>query len=238
MDIIDKNIRDNIIENINQGKYKTDGKLPSDNELALKYGVPRIKIRKIYERLEDMGYIYSLQGRGRFFKGKSEHIELVLSGNESFSKKLKSKGYDLVTKNIFCERIPFNRKIYNELKVERNIAVYRIGRLRFVGGEPIAIHISYLADSVFPNIYEEGKKITSVFEYYESKGFSNYISGKNLLSLGYPIFKEGEYLQCGELVPLLKLETNCIDEKKNIVLEYTEILYRGDKFKYEINLNK
>lgn len=236
MDIIDKGIRDNIVEDINQGKYKKNGKLPSDNFLAEKYGVSRIKIRRIYEMLEDMGYIYSLQGRGRFFKGKSEHIELVLSGNESFSKKLKSKGYDLVTKNIFCERIPYNKKVYTELKVERDIPIYRIGRLRIVGGEPIAIHISYLPSSIFPNIYEEGEGITSVFDYYESKGFGNYISKKNLLSLGYPIFKESEYLQCGELVPVLKLETNCIDEKRNIILEYTEILYRGDKFKYEINL--
>lgn len=33
----------------------------------------------------------------------------------------------------------------------------------------------------------------------------------------------------------MKLESNCIDKKTKVVLEYSQTMYRGDKFKYEIN---
>lgn len=84
---IERIIMSNMLLSFDEGKYEDGCKLPSDNELAEKYNVPRMKIRHIYKRLESMGYVYSLQGRGRFFKGKRENIKLVLSGRESFSKK-------------------------------------------------------------------------------------------------------------------------------------------------------
>ena len=230
---IENIIMDNIIININEGRYKPDAKLPSDNELSDKYGVPRIKIRHVYERLESMGYIYSLQGRGRFLKNRSGNIELVLSGNESFSKKIREQGYDLESKNIFCERVPYNEKIYAELRAVKKEEIYRIGRLRIVGGEAIAIHISYVLKSVFPNIYEDGKNITSMFDYYNKNGFSSYSTEKSFLSIAYPTSKERGYLDCGDLVPVLRVETNCRGGDGTI-LEYTEIMYRGDRFKYKI----
>lgn len=231
---IENIMMDNMILDIKEGRYKPDNKLPSDNELSQKYGVSRIKVRQVYERLESMGYIYSLQGRGRFLKAKNNEIELILSGNESFSKKINELGYKLVSKNIFCERIPYNEKIYKELIAKKDDEVYRIGRLRIVDGEPIAIHISYVCNKVFSNIFKDGRDITSMFKYYKENGFKSYISKQSVLSIDYPTSKERAYLGCGELVPLLKLETNCIDQEQNIVLEYTEIMYRGDKFKYKI----
>lgn len=231
---IESKIMDELLLRINEGKYIVNDKLPSDNELSEKYSVPRIKIRRVYERLEQMGYVYSLQGRGRFVKNRNENIALVLSGNESFTKKISEQGYDLESKNIFCEKIKYNERIYREMSADKEDEIYKIGRLRIVNGEPIAIHISYVSKKTFEFIDEEGKNIKSMFEYYRNKGFTKYLTEKSALLISYPTSEERNYLKCGELVPVVKLETNCKDEEKGIVLEYTEILYRGDRFKYEI----
>lgn len=233
--VTESKIMDDIILDINEGRYEVDEKLPSANELADKYKVSRIKIRQVYDRLESMGYVYLLQGRGCYLKKRDEHINLVLSGKESFSKKMKESGYTLESKNIICERIPYNKYIYNELKAKREDEIYKIGRLRIINGEPTAIHISYINKKIFPNIYEDGKNITSIFEYYKEHGYVDYITEKSILSITYPTLKERSYLNCGELVPLMKLESNCIDKKTKVVLEYSQTMYRGDKFKYEIN---
>ena len=218
--VTESKIMDDIILDINEGRYEVDEKLPSANELADKYKVSRIKIRQVYDRLESMGYVYLLQGRGCYLKKRDEHINLVLSGKESFSKKMKESGYTLESKNIICER---------------EDEIYKIGRLRIINGEPTAIHISYINKKFFPNIYEDGKNITSIFEYYKEHGYVDYITEKSILSITYPTLKERSYLNCGELVPLMKLESNCIDKKTKVVLEYSQTMYRGDKFKYEIN---
>lgn len=225
---------DNLLLDIRENKYKFDEKLPSDNELAEKYGVPRIKVRNVYKRLEQMGYIYSLQGRGRFLKKRGNSIELILSGNESFSKKLKRSGVNLETINICTERVPYNYGIWGELKVPKNTPVYKIGRLRCVDNEPLAIHFSYVSQELFKDISVEGKYITSMFDYYKKKGFFNYSAEKSILEVLYPTSKERKLLNCGELVPLIKLKSNCKDRDSDLILEYTEIVYRGDKFTYKL----
>lgn len=73
-----------------------------------------------------------------------------------------------------------------------------------------------------------------MFDYYKKKGFINYSTEKSMLEVLYPTSKERKLLDCGELVPLLKLKSNCKDEDTDIILEYTEIIYRGDKFIYKI----
>lgn len=225
---------DNLLLDIRENKYKFDEKLPSDNELAEKYNVPRIKVRNIYKKLEQMGYIYSLQGRGRFLKERVSSIELILSGNESFSKKLKRSGVNLDTINICAERVPYNKGIWSELHASKNTPVYKIGRLRCVNKEPLAIHFSYVSQELFNDISAEGREITSMFDYYNKKGFKNYGTGRSILEVLYPTSIERKLLNCGELVPLIKLKSNCKDRDSDLILEYTEIIYRGDKFTYKL----
>lgn len=225
-------IIDDLLLCINNNKYKPEDKLPSENELACDYNVPRIVVRKAYEKLEQMGYIYSKQGKGRYLKNRCEQIEFVLSGNESFSKKMIDKGYDFLSKNIIFEKINYNEKIYEELGVNKEDEVFKIGRLRVINKIPMALHISYVAKSVFKDIEKVGKQICSMFQYYESEGYSDFGSQLSILSISFPTHEEREILQCSNLIPLLLLETNCIDEVTATVLEYTKIMYRSDCFKY------
>lgn len=233
-DNIEMKIIDELISNINNSEYNSDDKLPSENDLADIYGVPRIVVRKAYERLEEMGYIYSKQGKGRFLRYRHKPIDLVLSGNESFSEKMIKKGYDFVSKNIFFERIRYNEKIFKELGVSDSDKVYKIGRLRIISNIPMALHISYVSSATLPNIEKIGGSISSMFEYYRSNGYKEFVSKKSILSVSFPMEEERNILECSSLVPLLILETNSADAKTEKILEYTKIIYRCDHFKYII----
>jgi GntR family transcriptional regulator len=225
---------DQLVADIHSSKYKPDDKLPSENELADRFRVPRIKIRKAYERLQELGYIYSQQGRGSFVKDRRNQIPLVLSGDVSFSKKMEELGYHFQSKNLFCEEIEYNEKIYQFLGVSEEEKVFRIGRLRLVDQMPIALHISYVAQSVFRDIESTGKEITSMFQYYNLKGFTDFLSSPSILSVSFPTKEEREILDCSSLVPLLALESGCMDKETGIVLEHSKILYRSDCFTYVI----
>lgn len=225
-------IVDRFISDILSGKYKANDRLPSENELANQYRIPRMTARKAYERLQELGYIYSIQGKGSYVKDRSKQIELVLSGDESFSQKMLDKGYNFETRNIFCKPIEYNKEIFDFLRIEPNDQACKVGRLRFVDHRPIALHMSYIAKSVFPDIDRIGMEITSMFGYYKSKGFSEFSSTKSILSVSFPTEFERELLECTSLVPLLVLETGTMDKTTGIVLEYTKILYRSDSFSY------
>ncbi|KAB2329386.1 GntR family transcriptional regulator [Cytobacillus depressus] len=227
-------IIDNLIQEIVQGKYKANDQFPSENELADHYGVPRIKVRNAFLKLEDMGYLYSKQGKGRFLKPKQRQIELHLTGSSSFSEKMKQAGYDLKTQNLGCEKIVYDPKIYACLNVEQNDDVYKISRLRIIDGLPIALHVSYVAKSVFPQIESDGAYIQSMFAYYEEKGFTSFLSSKSNVSISFPTNVERSLFDCAPLVPLFVLQSDCIDANQHTVLEYTKIIYRSDSFTYVI----
>lgn len=227
-------IVDMLISGINSGKYNANDKLPSENEMADRYGVPRITVRKAYERLQEIGYVYSKQGKGSFVKDRFRQIELTLSGDVSFSRKMADKGYNFQSKNIFCKEIKYTRKVFDALETDKNDRVFKIGRLRYVDGKPIALHISYVSKSVFNNIDVEGVNITSMFSYYNSKGYIEFCSKPSILSVTFPTKSEREVLECTYLIPLLTLVSGCMDGRTGTVLEYSKILYRSDCFSYVI----
>ncbi|MCM3714402.1 GntR family transcriptional regulator [Alkalihalobacillus oceani] len=225
---------DRLIAEIQAGNYKPNDKLPSENELADDCNVPRIVVRKAYERLQELGYIFSVQGKGSYVQNKKLQIPLILTGDTSFSEKMRELNYDFETKNLACEKIPYDSFIYHVLRVKKEETVYKISRLRVVEGYPIAVHTSFLSQSTFTNIEREGTEITSTFHYYRQHGYTEFEPMKSQLSVIFPTKKERELLKCPSLVPLLLLESGCTDRKSGTVLEYSKIMYRSDCFTYLI----
>lgn len=225
-------IMDQLISQIVSGKFNPHEKLPSENETADQFKVPRATARKAYERLEELGYVYKQQGKGSYVKDRHKQIELVLSGDVSFTQKMEEKGYDFKTKHIFCRQIKYNKKIYDFLEAEPGDSIYKVGRLRIIDDQPMAVHISYVAKSVFPDIDQVGGELTSMFRYFNSKGYLEFVSKPSLLSISFPTKVQRTFLQCAPLVPLLVLESGCTDKKNGKVLEYRNIYYRSDCFTY------
>ena len=227
-------ITDDMLQSIRQGQYKEHDRFPSENELAIYYNVPRINVRKAFLKLEDMGYIYSKQGKGRFLKPEKQQIELHLTGGSSFSEKMKDAGHDLETQNLGYIKVPYDSKLYANLQVEPDEEVFMISRLHLIDLHPIALHISYVAKSVFPQIERDGDSIQSMFSYYADHGFTEFSSDKSYVSISFPTSVESSLFDCASLVPLLVVESDCRETNQNKVLEYTKIIYRSDYFSYVI----
>lgn len=227
-------IIDDLIQQIIEKKLLPGSKLPSENELAEKYAVPRITVRNALIKLEERSYIYSVQGKGRYLKDKSIPIQLPLTGKTSFTEKMKAMGHDLKTVTMSCKKILFEPKIYDILQAKETDTVYQIGRLRIINGVPMAIHYSYVSEHRFPMIKQDGPTIHSMFDYYRQQGTERFSSRKTYLSITFPTLKEQHLLSCNSMVPLIILETDCVDQDSDSILEYTKILYRSDQFKYDI----
>ncbi len=225
------------MESITSKKFQAGKKLPSENELAHYYGVPRMTVRSALTKLEERGMIVSKQGKGRYVKEKSTLIKLHLTGKVSFTEKMQQAGYDLETRLISCEKAVYNEKIYHLLNCGVQDHVYKVSRIRIIDGQPIAIHQSFVSDKVFHAIDTEGQHIQSMFAYYRQYGYTEFTDRNTLVSISFPTSAEQQLLDCKSMVPLLLVENDCIDSKTGNVLEHTKILYRSDKFTYDITMN-
>ncbi len=223
---------DRLLADFHAGIFRPNDKLPSENEWAEQMRVPRMVVRKAYERLQEMGYIYSLQGKGSFVRDRRMQIPLTLRGDESFSVKMRDLGMAYESQNLGCEVISYSQHVYETLGAREDERVFCIQRLRVVDHQPIALHVSYVRESLFPEIAGQGATITSMFTFYKKQGFNAFDSLKTVFSIVFPSREERESLHCSSLIPLLVLESGCVDRETGHVLELTRISYRTDRFKY------
>lgn len=70
-------IRQYIIDHIQQKKWKPDDKIPSENELAEKFKVSRITVKKALDSLVEEGIIYRIQGRGSFVAKEKDSQSVI-----------------------------------------------------------------------------------------------------------------------------------------------------------------
>lgn len=222
-------IVDACIADFKQNRYVKGDKMPSENKLAIQYGVTRAEIRKAYERLKELGYVYSMQGYGSFYAGNRKKIRLVMN-HESFSQKMAAQNLPVETHNLGCQKIRPNSLLYEMLQIDKTIPVYKITRLRLLEQEPIAIHISFLPENLFPNLAADGAGITSIYEYIHAHSFSALESYDTQLMVSALSKKERALLHIQGYAPSLILTSRTVNQPDNTIVEVARTIYRSDHF--------
>lgn len=226
-------IADTLIKEFQKDMYTKGEKMPSENKMAGRFHVSRSEIRKAYERLKELGYVYSMQGYGSFFSGKREKIRLSMS-DESFTRKMEALGLNFETRNVGCRKISGDSLIHSMLDVDFEEPVYKITRLRLLDGEPAAIHISYMTEDLFPRIAQDGGSITSVYDYIHSCGYCHLKSENAQLTVSSLSKKERTLLNVKGYAPCLVLTSRCVTLPGGTVVEIARTIYRSDKFIFEL----
>ncbi len=223
-------IADLLIEEFTKKNYKKDEKMPSENEMAIRFSVPRTEIRRAYERLKELGYIYSVRGCGSFYAGKTERIRLVLTDTSSFSEKMKKLNVDYRTVNLGAVKLEKDIRTPGLPDDTSEGPIYQITRLRLVDESPVAIHISFVAQKNFPDIDVDGSSITSIFDYIRNCGYTDFCNENSEITVSSLNAEEREILNVQGFAPCLVLTTKCIDRTTGKVLETARTIYRSDKF--------
>jgi len=138
-------------ELITQSKWPQGTALPSEAELARKYGVSVGTARKALETLEDDGWITRKQGRGTFVSDPGEKradrackMSLVTTGENVFA--------DCVSETLQIARTQVNAEEAEALSVPRGASVLRIHRRFLVQGRPVMLERQALRADMFPGL--------------------------------------------------------------------------------------
>lgn len=233
MDAQELLMKDYLLQKITTGAFAQDGKLPSEYTLVEQFNVTRIKVRNVYTMLEKMGLIYSQKGVGRFVKQQQQALSVVMSGDISFSEKMKQYTSDYKSIVTKFEQVPEHHLIFSKPYVAEG-PLYLIERLRFLDGQPAAIHRSYVVEPNMPAVKQVNNRFTSIYQFYQQHGVNHFKSTFSQLSVSFPQEIERQMLGCEILVPLVKVESDNWDAERNVLLEYTEILYRTDRFSFQL----
>jgi GntR family transcriptional regulator len=130
-------------EGIESGHWKAGDPLPSEPELARRFGVSRVVVRQALAILEDDRQIVRLRGRGTFVA--QPKLDYRAGG---LSRLLESPRSDEVAVQVLDKRTAVvERSIRENLDADEGDGVLRVTTLLSVRGVPLAISYSFFRES-------------------------------------------------------------------------------------------
>lgn len=117
----------------------SEGRIPSETDLADELGVSRTTIRDALSRLELEGAIYRKQGAGTFINEAGLQIKTRLEEIWSYSAMLEAHGYTPSTRLLDVTTQPTDPTLEAELSLSPQEAVLVVKKLFLAGGQPLIL---------------------------------------------------------------------------------------------------
>ena len=117
--------------------------MPSEDELRRRYGVSRMTVRHAVDRLVNAGLVVRRQGVGTFVA--STKVERVASSLLGFAEDAQAHGLDPATEVLSQAFEPAGEQDAGLLEASPDDTVYRVQRLRSIGGEAIGLNTVVVA---------------------------------------------------------------------------------------------
>jgi GntR family transcriptional regulator len=225
-----------IIKNkIENEEWPINACIPSENELGRIYGISRMTVRSVLNRLVDAGRLYRVQGKGTFVsEPKIISSPLVRYG---LREQLEQMGYETSTKLISFETISASKKFAKTLNVEEGKNIFLVKRLRYVKGEPLSYHISYIPARYFPDLNKQDLEHNQMCNVMEKQYNFTIQRRIETLEAVTASTEEAWILSVHPNFPLLLLE-NMVYTDGDLPLEYSRIVFRGDKIKIKLEYQR
>ena len=206
--------------------------LPSERELAERYGLARMTVRGEIERLTAEGSVYRLHGRGTFV---AEPRIAQAGALTSFSEDMLARGQVPGSTVTSSELVAADGFLAGTLEVKAGDACFRLDRVRTADGRPMAIEQVYLPLERFDGVDGIDFADASLFEVLEDRfGVTLGDAEQRVVAVAIKA-DEAPLLGVPEGAPGLRFHTVTRDRDGAPVL-YAMSLYPGDR--YEIALRQ
>lgn len=149
-------------EKISTGEYLPNELLPSERELCEAYDVSRSTVRQTMQTLKDESLIRKQRGIGTRV-ASSPKIEQNLTGFHDFDLQMQEQGHDASMVILGHEILRGSGRAQRLLKLKETESIFRLDRLRLVGGKPVFIEKIYLPLARFPHISDSDFAATDLF---------------------------------------------------------------------------
>jgi GntR family transcriptional regulator len=214
--------------NIASGEWAPGQRIPSENELNRQFGLSRMTVRGVLNKLAADDLVIRVPGKGTYVA--TQKINAVSPAYKGIREQLEALGYSTSTELLSTELATPREDVRLHLQLNGGDQVFSIVRRRLVDARPISIHRSYIPSSLAPGldqhdvinkqlcvVLEEnyGLPMRNVQEHLEAEAAST--ADAKLLDL-----RRGD--------PLLRL-TDVIFDSTGVPFEYSEIVFRGDRLR-------
>jgi GntR family transcriptional regulator len=126
-----------------------DQPIPSERELAEKYGVARMTVRQAVESLVAEGRLFKVGGKGTFVARPKMDLQARLS---TFGEEMSRRGMTPSSSVLVFGRVNANAHLARELSAEAGDSLVYLKRLREADGVPMSVERTWLPEVLVPGM--------------------------------------------------------------------------------------
>lgn len=206
--------------------------LPSENDLAERYGVNRHTIRRAVEDLIASGLLERRHGKGTFvLDGPADY---VLGSSTRFTETFESLGKTASSRILRKLTIPARGGVARRLQLAENEPVVWIESLRMADDRPICVISHFLPQQVFPDLLAEYHG-GSLHEHLAARYEFKLRRIESLVSAALPQGDDASLLGMPQNQPVLRVKSVNVGERDGTPLEYALTRFRADRIQLRIN---
>ena len=209
-------------------------KLPSEPELAIKYGAARATIRRALAKLQEEGLIYSRQAVGSFVA--EPRVEQDLDQLFSFTEFMVYRGMTPGTRLIRTETQQVDdpeSPLLHYLGLRPGSKLLYIRRLRLGGSDPLVIANTWLPEARLPGFWEHDLEEQSIYEIMGETGQKP----TDAIQTMEAVTLEGEDASLLTVPPgSAAILVRRVAYVSGLPVEYAVDLYRGDRTKFRVRM--
>jgi GntR family transcriptional regulator, N-acetylglucosamine utilization regulator len=213
------------------GDWSPGDRLPTERELAARYGCSLITIRRALSELVREGRLERTRGRGTFVL--PPRIDVDFSGSLSFTQEMELQGLEPETRLIAARPEAARETVAEALGLELGAPTLFIERLRIGAGQPLLLEAVHLPAERFPGLLSLDLEHGSLYDLLANRYDTEIARAREWLTPVLPPHRVAELLDLDRHHPALLIEGIAFDAEDQPV-EYGRSYVRGDRSRYAI----
>jgi len=205
----------------------------SDAQLAERFGVSRITVRRAVDELVDAGVLYRIQGVGTFVHKNKLREKLTLN---SFLDAWTQKAGRFNVRVGSFERVTADRDLAERLAVRRGAEVVYVQRLRFQQDTLVAIDDRYIRADCCPKLTRQDIMTSSLVDYLRNREGIELDHGEMEIEARRADLRAAKGLGIRRGQPVLLRRVSFLTRRDEPILVGTSI-YRADRVSYRLTLS-
>jgi GntR family transcriptional regulator len=201
--------------------------IPSERQLGVDLGVSRLTVRAALDELVREGYLVRRRGSGTFVNEPKVAKGMTIS---SFSDDMRGRGLTPGSRTLDFQVVPAGARLGRTLHVSPSEPVVAVKRLRLADGEPMAVELLHVRQSLLPGLTAEDLERNSFYDLLERRYRIAIVGGSQTVEPTVTNEEESHVLGVPLHSPALLFERVTRSDDDEIV-EFTQSVYRGDRYR-------
>lgn len=213
---IHQRIRDELVACVESGSLGGRERLPSEAELAQRYGVTRMTVRQALSAMVNDGLLVRRRGVGTFVAENARNRR-NMSRLTGFAEEMAHDGRSVQTRILDQRIVPASAEIAAALGLDEGVHTTHLGRVRAIEGVPTIVQHSWLPYDLDPELWHRPLLDSSLYATLREQGIELRRADQRFAAV--PATKElAKQLDVAARTPLLRIERVTLDDR-NIAVE-------------------